>query len=381
MGGRHLLRRRGADGSARRLPRAPLARRVRVREGRGPARRPAHDRRRGRPALARGATAARRDAHRARPRPRARRSATSSSSRAATSSRSASSGSSPPGSSTRRSASSRDAEGHGLAARARSGSASRSLVAAAEYVLRARRTLAEPRWRARRAGRERARRPRPRAEALNLRLTPRNRVLLYSGDHTRKGDDVEPLPDLPTLTDDELRAMIRELEKEEDEISFRRRVLHGRIDILRAELVARLREQVSAGEAQLADVERLSEILAAKAASSGGRRRVNHVYCPECGFQNPEAANYCPRCGALLQADDRRRDDDELRPRDEVRRGRCSAAGSVARWPRARRPLRRRHGRPDVPARPGQDADRPLARVRDLPRRRHRLAPPRRARA
>jgi hypothetical protein len=42
-------------------------------------------------------------------------------------------------------------------------------------------------------------------------------------------------------------------------------VLHGRIDILRAELVARLREQVSAGEAQLADVGRLSEILTAKA--------------------------------------------------------------------------------------------------------------------
>jgi hypothetical protein len=76
---------------------------------------------------------------------------------------------------------------------------------------------------------------------------------------------VEPLPDLPTLTDDDLRVMIRELEKEEDEISFRRRVLHGRIDILRAELVARLREQVSAGEAKLADVERLSEILAGKA--------------------------------------------------------------------------------------------------------------------
>ena len=77
---------------------------------------------------------------------------------------------------------------------------------------------------------------------------------------------MEPLPDLTTLTDDDLRVMIRELEKEEDEISFRRRVLHGRIDILRAELVARLREQVSAGEAQLADVERLSEILAGKAA-------------------------------------------------------------------------------------------------------------------
>jgi RsiG-like len=77
---------------------------------------------------------------------------------------------------------------------------------------------------------------------------------------------VEPHPDLSTLTDDDLRVMIRELEQEEDEISFRRRMLHGRIDILRAELVARLREQVSAGEAQLADVGRLSEILTTRAS-------------------------------------------------------------------------------------------------------------------
>jgi hypothetical protein len=77
---------------------------------------------------------------------------------------------------------------------------------------------------------------------------------------------VEPLPDLSTMSDDDLRTMIRGLEKEEDDVSFRRRVLHGRIDILRAELVARLREQVSAGEAKLADVERLSEILTARAA-------------------------------------------------------------------------------------------------------------------
>jgi hypothetical protein len=27
---------------------------------------------------------------------------------------------------------------------------------------------------------------------------------------------------------------------------------------------------------------------------------VSHVYCPECGFQNLESANYCSRCGALL---------------------------------------------------------------------------------
>jgi hypothetical protein len=28
---------------------------------------------------------------------------------------------------------------------------------------------------------------------------------------------------------------------------------------------------------------------------------VSHVYCGECGFQNPEASNYCSRCGARLQ--------------------------------------------------------------------------------
>ena len=25
-----------------------------------------------------------------------------------------------------------------------------------------------------------------------------------------------------------------------------------------------------------------------------------NIYCPECGFQNPEAANYCSKCGTLL---------------------------------------------------------------------------------
>jgi hypothetical protein len=28
---------------------------------------------------------------------------------------------------------------------------------------------------------------------------------------------------------------------------------------------------------------------------------VSRVYCSECGFQNSEAANYCARCGALLE--------------------------------------------------------------------------------
>ena len=31
---------------------------------------------------------------------------------------------------------------------------------------------------------------------------------------------------------------------------------------------------------------------------------MSHVHCPECGFQNPEASNYCSKCGALLPHDE-----------------------------------------------------------------------------
>jgi FHA domain-containing protein/zinc ribbon protein len=31
---------------------------------------------------------------------------------------------------------------------------------------------------------------------------------------------------------------------------------------------------------------------------------MSNIYCPECGFQNPEASNYCSRCGALLVKDE-----------------------------------------------------------------------------
>jgi len=31
---------------------------------------------------------------------------------------------------------------------------------------------------------------------------------------------------------------------------------------------------------------------------------LSHVYCPECGFQNPEAANFCSKCGSLLRTDE-----------------------------------------------------------------------------
>ncbi len=35
---------------------------------------------------------------------------------------------------------------------------------------------------------------------------------------------------------------------------------------------------------------------------------MSHVYCPECGFQNPGASNYCSKCGALLVPDDEHAD-------------------------------------------------------------------------
>lgn len=57
--------------------------------------------------------------------------------------------------------------------------------------------------------------------------------------------------------------MIHNLCSEEQELSFQRRILHGKIDILRAELVQRLSGKRDSGEALIsdADVSRLSEIL------------------------------------------------------------------------------------------------------------------------
>jgi hypothetical protein len=77
---------------------------------------------------------------------------------------------------------------------------------------------------------------------------------------------VEPLPDLGTLTDEDLKRLIDEYTKEENEVSYRRRILHGKIDILRAELVARLQKAGSGSILDQVDVESLSAILAGKAA-------------------------------------------------------------------------------------------------------------------
>jgi hypothetical protein len=77
---------------------------------------------------------------------------------------------------------------------------------------------------------------------------------------------VEPLPDLGSLSDDELKRLIEELERSEREVSYQRRILHGKIDILRAELVARLQSSGGRSVLDQVDVDRLTEILAGKAA-------------------------------------------------------------------------------------------------------------------
>ena len=76
---------------------------------------------------------------------------------------------------------------------------------------------------------------------------------------------MEALPDLATLSDEDLKKLIDELTVEEQEVSYRRRLLHGKIDILRAELVARL--QKTKGESVLGhvDVDALTDILSGKA--------------------------------------------------------------------------------------------------------------------
>jgi RsiG-like len=80
----------------------------------------------------------------------------------------------------------------------------------------------------------------------------------------------DTFPDLGSLSDEELKDLIDKLTEEENEISYKRRVLHGKIDILRAELVNRLRQKREQGESLFSgdDVAQLTEILAGKQPSA-----------------------------------------------------------------------------------------------------------------
>jgi len=81
----------------------------------------------------------------------------------------------------------------------------------------------------------------------------------------------ESFPDLGSLTDTELKGLIDDLTAEEQKVSYQRRILHGKIDILRAELVNRLRKKREEGQSVIsgADVQQLTDILAGKTMPEG----------------------------------------------------------------------------------------------------------------
>jgi hypothetical protein len=82
----------------------------------------------------------------------------------------------------------------------------------------------------------------------------------------------DAFPDLGSLSDEELKNLIASLTEEEQKVSYQRRILHGKIDILRAELVNRLRHKREEGESVIsgADVQQLSDILAGRALGEEG---------------------------------------------------------------------------------------------------------------
>jgi hypothetical protein len=75
--------------------------------------------------------------------------------------------------------------------------------------------------------------------------------------------ELEPLPDLASVSDAELKQLIEDLTQAEREVSMQRRVLHGRIDMLRQELVRRLSSK-DEGALSVVDVDALARILAGR---------------------------------------------------------------------------------------------------------------------
>src|SRR2546423_13023433 len=112
-------------------------------------------------------------------------------------------------------------------------------------------------------------RKRSRSRTLKLRLTPEPSCCFTAGGansapERKAAVDPFDMPDLASLSDGELKQLIDDLMKEESEVSYRRRILHGKIDILRAERNARLKKTEGRSILEEVDVDRLTEILASK---------------------------------------------------------------------------------------------------------------------
>jgi hypothetical protein len=74
---------------------------------------------------------------------------------------------------------------------------------------------------------------------------------------------MDAAPDFAKLSDAELKEQIKQLTAEEREVSYQRRLLHGRIDLLKSELVHRLKGR-DEGELSVVDLDALSRVLAGR---------------------------------------------------------------------------------------------------------------------
>ncbi|MBU2602161.1 MAG: hypothetical protein KKA32_08335 [Actinobacteria bacterium] len=76
----------------------------------------------------------------------------------------------------------------------------------------------------------------------------------------------ELLIDIQSKGDDEIKVLAEQLAAEEREVSKTRRIIHAKLDILRAEMVRRLRDKHSSGKSLFVegDVEKLSSILSSR---------------------------------------------------------------------------------------------------------------------
>ena len=98
---------------------------------------------------------------------------------------------------------------------------------------------------------------------------PRNR---YSeGVDTVDDTCFERLVNVQSYSDQELKELAQRLSEHEAQISKRRRLLHGEIDILRAEMVRRLRDRHGAGGSLISDgdVDALVKVLSGRPPREG----------------------------------------------------------------------------------------------------------------
>ena len=77
----------------------------------------------------------------------------------------------------------------------------------------------------------------------------------------KKIDEEEFFLNLREKTDDEIKSVLEVFYKDEHKISYRRRILHGKIDILKAELISRLRENFKKNRFKEIDIDLLVKVL------------------------------------------------------------------------------------------------------------------------